>query len=101
MKDLISIDEFCSSHQIEYSFISSLQDYGLIEITTVSQMRFIDENQLEQLEKIMRLYNDLGINLEGIDTITHLLQRISAMQAEITALRNRLSLYEDDEGLGL
>ena len=30
----------------------------------------------------------------GIETITHLLQRINDMQNEVNALRNRLRLYE-------
>jgi len=34
---LIPIDKFCSSHNIEISFISSLQESGLIEITTIKE----------------------------------------------------------------
>ena len=94
---LISVDEFCANHNIEISFISSLQQTGLIEITTIKETRFIDADQLQQLEKFMRFYYDLDINLEGIETITHMLRRITAMQDEIVALRNRLLLYETNE----
>jgi MerR HTH family regulatory protein len=94
---LISVDEFCANHNIEISFISSLQQTGLIEITTIEETRFIDADQLQQLEKFMRFYYDLDINLEGIETITHMLRRITAMQDEIVALRNRLLLYETNE----
>lgn len=91
---LISIDEFCASHSIEISFINSLQHNGLIDITTVKETNFIEADQLQQVEKFIRFYYDLDINLEGIETITHLLQRIGAMQEEIISLRNRLRLYE-------
>ena len=91
---LIAVDEFCANHNIEISFISSLQKNGLIEITTVKETGFIDPNQLLQLEKIVRLYYELDINLEGIETINYLLQRINSMQNEIIVLRNRLRLYE-------
>jgi hypothetical protein len=91
---LITVDEFCACHNIEVSFISSLQQTGLIEITTIKETGFIDADQLQQLEKFIHLYYELDINLEGIETITHLLQRINAMQEEITSLRNRLRLYE-------
>ena len=91
---LVKIDEFCANHNIEVSFISSLQQNGLIEITTIKDSGFIDSNQLLQLEKIVRLYYELDINLEGIETINFLLQRINSMQNEITGLRNRLRLYE-------
>ncbi len=93
---LIPIDEFCASHSIEMSFINSLQKNGLIEITTIKETVFIDSEQLQQVEKFIRFYYDLDINLEGIETITHLLHRISAMQNEIISLRNRLRLYESD-----
>jgi hypothetical protein len=91
---LVKVDEFCANHNIEVSFISSLQQNGLIEITTIRESGFIDSNQLLQLEKIVRLYYELDINLEGIETINFLLQRISSMQDEIIGLRNRLRLYE-------
>jgi hypothetical protein len=93
-ENLIPISEFCNNHNIEVSFISSLQQNGLIEITTIEETRFIDTAQLQQLEKIVRFYYELDINLEGIETVTHLLQRIIAMQDEITRLKNRLRLYE-------
>jgi hypothetical protein len=94
---LFAIDEFCASHNIELSFISSLQQNGLIEITTKREAGFIDEVQLQQLEKYIRLYYDLDINLEGIETINHLLERISSLQEEIRILRNKLRFYETEE----
>jgi hypothetical protein len=93
---LVAIDEFCTSHNIEISFISSLQRSGLIEITTIKESDFIEADKLQQLEKFVRLYYDLDINLEGIETISYLLQRIGSMQDEIRALRNKLRLYETE-----
>jgi uncharacterized small protein (DUF1192 family) len=92
---LISADEFCTYHNIEYSFMRNLQELGMIEIVTRQEGNYIPEKHLEKLERILRLHQDLEINLEGIDAITHLLQRISLLQSEITRLRNRLRLYED------
>ena len=94
---LIAVDEFCAHHNIEISFISSLQQTGLVEITTIKETEFINTGQLQQVEKFIRLFYDLDINLEGIETITHLLQRINTMQQEIITLKNRLRLYESDE----
>jgi len=91
---LIAIDEFCAKHGIEVSFISSLQQTGLIEITMVEKAGFIQADQIRQLEKYIRFYYELDINLEGIETISHLLQQVNDLQDEITGLRNRLGLYE-------
>ena len=95
MKKLIPAAEFCTNHNIETSFISSLQKTGLIEIITIEETGYIQENKLKELEKIVRLYYELDINLEGIETIIYLLNRNNELHDEIIALRNRLRLYED------
>jgi hypothetical protein len=94
IENLIDINEICASHNIEISFISSLQKTGLIEIKTIDDVLFIDTGQVQQLEKCIHLHYDLDINIEGIETITYLLQRITTLQEEIGELRNRLRLYE-------
>jgi hypothetical protein len=91
---LIAIEKFCANHNIEISFISSLQQFGLVEITNMNEAWFIDADQLQQLEKIVRFYYEMDINMEGIETITHLLQRIKFLQDEIIMLKNRLHFYE-------
>jgi len=93
---LIPLDIFCTSHDIEISLISSLNEAGLIEITTIEEAGFLNSEQLQQLERYILFYCELNINLEGIDAIKHLLNRVNAMHHEITALRNRLRLYEDE-----
>ena len=94
---LIPADEFCTHHKVEYSFINSLQQFGLIEITTIEENRFIDTENLTELEKFVRLHYDLEINLEGIEAITYLLEKVKSLQHEINFLRNKLSLYEERE----
>ncbi|NTW33037.1 MAG: MerR family transcriptional regulator [Bacteroidetes bacterium] len=96
-KNLITVNEFCVNHNIEISFINSLLQNGLIEITTIKEIGFIDVSQLKHLEKIVHFYFELDINLEGIETITHLLQRLNSLQDKIISLKNRLRFYEINE----
>jgi hypothetical protein len=91
---LVAIDEFCTKHNIEVSFISSLQETGLIEITMIDDAGFIQLEQLQEIEKFIRFYYELDINIEGIETISHLLHRVNELQVEIVALRNKVGLYE-------
>lgn len=92
---IISIQEICIHHNIEQSFIYSLKEAGLIEMIKVEEKICIPINQLPQLEKMIRLY-EMDINLEGIESITHLLNRINDMKQEIILLRNQLNRYEND-----
>lgn len=91
---LILAEEFCSHHKIEISFIQSLQQFGLIEVTSVNETFYIPQNQLQKLEQILRLHYELNINLEGVDAIAHVTERIRQLQNEIQRLRNRLTFYE-------
>jgi hypothetical protein len=93
-ENLIPASEFCSRLNIEISFIQSLQEYGLIQITTIEGSGFIEEGQLEEIEKMVRLHYDLQINLEGLDAIHHLLEQMKDLQHQMTSLKNRLRLYE-------
>jgi hypothetical protein len=91
----ISITEFCSCHQVQYSFINSLSETGLLEITVIEEDEFIDREQLRELERMMRLHYDLEINIQGIDAINNLLNKVSELQDEVKFLQNRLRRFED------
>jgi hypothetical protein len=94
-QDLISADELCAYYEVEYSFIQELQDRGLIEITTAKETRCIPADRLPDLERFIRLRYEMDINLEGIEAINHLLQRVEEMQKQLNQLHNRLRFYED------
>lgn len=91
---LIRVETFCVSHNIDFAFISSLQEMGLIEIVNDEEVKFIHDEELRKLEQIVRLHYDLAINPEGIEAIFHLLHRIEESEKEINSLRNRLGMYE-------
>lgn len=93
-KYLIELNELCNQHNIEISFISSLRENSMLDISTIKEIDYINIAQLQKLEKFNRLFNDLNINIEGIEAITHLLERIISIQDEVNSLRNRLNLYE-------
>lgn len=95
MKHLITGTEFCSVHNIEITFLYNLNENGLIRLQRSEDNLLIEEEQLSDLERIVRLYYDLGINFEGIETIINLLERTENLQEEINNLKNRLRLYEE------
>lgn len=94
-ENLIAADDFCIYHNIEFSFIRNLCEFGLIETVTVKKVDYIPENQLNKLERMLRLHRELDINMEGIDTIDHLLKRMDSLQNEVIRLKNKLRLYEN------
>lgn len=95
-KNLILIEVFCTHHNIEISFIDSLHEFGLIEIVIVEDAKYIPHEQLSEVEKLIRLYYELNINLEGIDVISNLQKRINDLQQELTVAKNKLRIYESE-----
>lgn len=85
---LIAMEECCTVYNIEFTFIESLGELGLIEIVPQADKRFLQEDQLKDLERMIRLHYELDINMAGIDAISHLLKRINSLQEEIRLLRN-------------
>jgi len=94
-EEFISIETFCTHNGVGFSFINTLEESGLLDISTIDQTKCIPTVQLAHLERIVRLHFDLEINMEGVEAIIHLLKRIENLQGEISALKNRLRLYED------
>ncbi len=88
--ELIPAQDFCSLHNIEFSFISSLQSSGLISVTSVQSATYIHPEEIDKIEKFIRMHYDLDINIEGIETISYLLEKVERMQQEIVSLRNRI-----------
>lgn len=94
-KNLIPVQQFCERYEIEFSFINSLNEFGLIEITYIKKNQFIALEKIQEIEKMIRLHHELGINLEGIDVIYNLLEKVSNLKGEINRLKNRIEFYED------
>lgn len=92
--DFIEATVFCTYHEIEYSFINSLEEYGLVHLVLIDERRFIPNDQLQPLEKMIRLYQDLDVNVAGIEVIVNVLQKMEELKQQNLNLKNRLRLYE-------
>ena len=61
--DLILAEDFCTHYNVTISFINSLHQFGLVEVTYVEETSYIQQTELKKLEQLVRLHNDLNINL--------------------------------------
>ena len=92
--ELILAETFCNHYSVDFSFVQTLQQMGLVELTAVEQQPYIPYDQLQKLEQLLRLHVDLDINPEGVDVVNNLLNKMRTMQLEINLLKSRLQLYE-------
>lgn len=80
-------------YEVEESFIDSLGELGLIRVSNADDDRFVEYDELEELEQFIRWHNDMDINVEGIEALYHMLGRVKMLQAEIDHLRSELQFY--------
>lgn len=83
----ISVEQCCVYYNIERSFVQKLDEHGLIELIHSDESFFIAFEQLADLEKYMHLHYELEINMEGLETIKHLLDRLNHLQKEVNRLK--------------
>ncbi|KIO44589.1 MULTISPECIES: chaperone modulator CbpM [Porphyromonadaceae] len=95
--DLIIVSEYCQKCHIDPSFIVLLEDGGLIDVRIIGGEHYLLLSQLQELERYTRMYYDLSINIEGIDAIRHLLERMKDMQNEMDRLKQELRVLRSGE----
>ena len=91
---LIPVDVYCEREELDITFVQALTERGLIQLVLQQERAYIEPEQIGRVEQLARLHFDLEINLEGIEAISHLLERITRMQEEMHRLKERLRLHD-------
>lgn len=94
-ENFIPLDTLCIHYKVTLSFFYNLNDNGLIDIEEIEATHYIHQDSLHEIEKIIRMHQDLEVNIEGIDVVLNLLKKIDALKTELHTVRNRLRLYEN------
>jgi len=93
-ENLIPVHDFCVHHHLEISFIQSLEETGLIEITRVEQSQYLYPESLSKIEMMVRLHQELSIHPEDIDVVDSLINKVVDLQKELMDLKHKLNFYE-------
>lgn len=94
-ENFIPIPTLCLHYKLDSSFFDELNKNGLIEIQLVGNIQYVHKESIYEIEKMVRMHTELDVNVEGIDIVFNLLQKIDALQTELHNVRNRLLLYEN------
>ena len=93
----IPVLHLCDLYQIEFSFFKELNEEGLIELVSRQNSMYVLEEKLYKVERIIRIHRELNVNIEGIDVVLNLLEKVDTLQNEVYSMQSRLRLYEDDQ----
>lgn len=70
---------------------------GLVEPQrTGGKFRLYSDHDLEQVRRIMRLTNDLGVNLAGAEAILNMRERMAQMRREADGMIRRMEAELDE-----
>jgi len=89
-KKFILLNNLCTHYNVEMSFFNSLNEFGLIEIISVEEYQYIQEDKIIDIEKMIRIHQELNVNIEGIDVVFNLLNKIEELQNELLVTKNKL-----------
>jgi chaperone modulatory protein CbpM len=106
----VTLRQLCEYFNIDFETVQELGEYGLYPVVSIEGESAIEIRYLDRFERVISLYQTLGINKEGIDIILDLRERIASLQAQVDSLQNEVAKLktrfggEDPEllkGLGL
>ena len=94
--EYITVTQLCTQYKVTSQWFHKLHDTGLIHITTVEEQPCVSLQAIHQVDKIMRLHQELHVNAEGIDIILNLLEKIDTLQLEMNSLKSKLNIYDTE-----
>ena len=97
----IAIEEFCTHHGVQVTLIREFADFGLVQLREQEQKAFVPEEEIEKLERMIRLHSELGINKEGLEIILNMRDQLVSLNSELETIRYRLKQLEQEQNLRL
>ena len=92
--ELIEIREVLTRYNVNNEFITYIEECNIIDYVEQNNTRYIYVNNIPKVEKIIRLHQDLNLNIEGIEAISHLLDKIENLQNKLRLAEQKLRVYE-------
>lgn len=90
----ILIQHFCETTSVDPKFIEQLFEFDLIQHIELDDSPALLKEELPILERMVRLHYDLDINLEGLQVIAHMREKMIRMQEEMLVLERKLKRFE-------
>ncbi len=88
--EFVPAELFCNTYSINVTVVESWQKMGLVEMVELEEKSYIPHDQLHKMEQLLRLHFDLDIQLEDIDVVFNLIEKVKELQSENMTLRGLL-----------
>lgn len=92
--DYILVDYFCEVTNTNPEFLKQLYEHDLIKHIEYNKAPALLQNELPVIERMLRLHYDLNVNIEGLQVINHMREKMIGMQNELLQLKRKLKRFE-------
>jgi DNA-binding transcriptional MerR regulator len=87
----VTLDDLAAMAGMHPALVERFVEFGLLQPTaTRGTLLLFDSLKSGRLLSIMRLRNDLGINLQGVAVVLDLLERLRGLERENASMRAKL-----------
>ena len=90
------VKQFCISHDVEIALIESFHEIGFIQILRIKNENYIHLESLSNLEKAIRLNQELAIEINELEIVLGLLDKIENLQEENKVIKAKLESYRNN-----
>jgi chaperone modulatory protein CbpM len=97
----ITIEDFCTHHGIQVTLVREFADFGLVHLQEQEKKAMVPAEEIEKLERMIRLHDELGINKEGLEIILNMRDQLVSLNSELEKIRYRMRQLEDEQNLRL
>lgn len=93
----ISIEDFSAQENLELQLLRDFAENGLITIYVVEEKDCLLADDLDEVGRLVRLYKDLHINIEGIDIILTMRKQLIELNRKLEQAQYRLQKLEQEK----
>jgi chaperone modulatory protein CbpM len=93
----IPIEDFSAQCELELHLLKEFADFGLISVHMIEERECLNVDDVDEIERLVRLHKDLNINKEGIDIIVKMRQEILSLSNELESTRYKLQKLEQEK----
>lgn len=97
----IEIEKFCTHHGVQVTLVREFADFGLVHLQEQEKKAVVPEEEIEKLERMIRLHSELGINKEGLEIILNMRDQLLNLNSELETIRYRLKQLEAEQNIRL
>ncbi len=97
MSRFITIEEFSNLQGVEITLVREFIDFGLIPVHIQQEAECLVEEDISRVQRLIRLYQDLGVNKEGIEIILSMREQILELSKEVEMLRYKAQRLEQEQ----